>query len=60
MIKNIGDKITVTFASGTVLETEVTGRNWFFENLSSYIVRVKGNDYTVNPDNMKIQQSWGI
>jgi len=55
----IGDTIKITFQDKTSTKVKITGRNWWGENLVSYIIRHNYNDYTVDPENLHIQQSWG-
>jgi hypothetical protein len=49
MIHAIGDAIEFTTQSGTKLTGVVQGRDWCFETLVSYTVRIKsGLRYVVN------------
>lgn len=59
MIYEIGDKIKFNRnANSNVVESEVTGRNWFGDRLISYIVRIDHMDITVNAESMKSEFSW--
>lgn len=54
-MKNIGEKIQITLTNGTTAEAVITGRNWSFSDLLSYIVRYDGMDIPVHPETLKAQ-----
>ncbi len=53
-MKEIGDTIKFTTSTGTHTAT-ITGRNWSFNTLLSYIVRWDGIDIPVCPRTHKSQ-----
>ena len=59
MVYEIGDKISfVRNTTGETVQAEVTGRNWWFERVLSYVVRIDGVDILVNAESMKSEFSW--
>lgn len=48
MVYAIDDTIEFTTPEGRTLSGVVTGRNWCFDRLESYIVRAAGASYNVN------------
>lgn len=59
MFHQIGSKIKFQRnTNGSIVEAEVTGRNWWGDRVSSYVVRIDCMDITVNAESMKSEVSW--
>jgi hypothetical protein len=57
--KAIGEQLQFTNQSGEQLVGEIVGRDWCFERLVSYTVRVaKGLRYIVNADTLRAGHSF--
>lgn len=55
-IHNIGETITVTNGNtGKTYNLKITGRNWAFDELLSYMVNYNGVTMPINPKNMRFQ-----
>lgn len=54
-ILEIGSKITFHTPSGKKVEGVITGRNWSYDHLVSYVVRYDGMDMPVCAKSFKAQ-----